>query len=154
MLETIFTGPWGLKVAEGGDGLKFNDLVAMVNKGLVFYKLKDYRVRAIRFENKPESRALLKQTLDENEKSAKNLILVYFNQGVITSDWDGPHISPIGAYDQEKQQVLIMDVDRDWYPPYWASVDKLLEAMLRPAPIDQGLLAGQTGGFVLVEPVR
>jgi hypothetical protein len=29
-------------------------------------------------------------------------------------------------------------------------VPKLLEAMLRPAPADQGVLAGETGGLVWV----
>jgi Phytochelatin synthase len=39
---------------------------------------------------------------------------------VLTGDWDGPHISPIGAYDRDARQVLIMDVDREWYVPYWS----------------------------------
>ena len=42
--------------------------------------------------------------------------------------------SPIAAYDQETRQVLIMDVDREWYVPYWTTDTKLLEAMLRRAP--------------------
>ena len=58
-------------------------------------------------------------------------MLAYFNQGVLTGDWDGPHISPIGAYDGSAREVLIMDVDREWYVPYWSPDEKLLEAMLQ-----------------------
>ena len=71
-------------------------------------------------------------------------------QGVLTGDWDGPHISPIATYDVDLRHVLIMDVDRQWYIPYWSSDEKLLAAMLRPAPANMGVLAGQTGGLVRV----
>ena len=74
------------------------------------------------------------------------------SKGVLTGDWDGPHISPIAAYNEETRQVLIMDVDREWYVPYWATDTKLLEAMLRPAPAEHGPLAGETGGLVWIKP--
>jgi hypothetical protein len=46
--------------------------------------------------------------------------------------------------------VLIMDVDRQWYGPYWTSDETLLDAMLRPVPPEHGILAGETGGVVRV----
>ena len=72
-------------------------------------------------------------------------MLIYYNQGVVTGDWDGPHISPIAAYDAERRRVLILDVDRQWYGPYWTSDEKLLEAMLRPAPTARTL--AETGAL-------
>jgi hypothetical protein len=55
-------------------------------------------------------------------------VLVYFDKGVLTGDWDGPHISPIATYDVDLRHVLIMDVDRQWYIPYWSSDElKLVE---------------------------
>ena len=77
----------------------------------------------------PETLASLRQALATNEASDQDIVLVYFNQGVLTGDWDGPHISPIAAYDKQTRQVLIMDVDREWYVPYWTTDTKLLEAM-------------------------
>lgn len=150
LLDTVFTGDWGKKVAEGGDGLKFHELVMLVKKGLKAYHLDNYTVKVIRPSNDPKGLALIKRVLAANERSSHDLVLVYFNQGVLTSDWDGPHISPIGAYDSRRNQVLIMDIDREWYPPYWSPVEKLHEALLRPAPADQGILAGQTGGLVWI----
>jgi hypothetical protein len=56
------------------------------------------------------------------------IVLVYFDKGVLTGDWDGPHISPIAIYDVDLRHVLIMDVDRQWYIPYWSSDElKLVE---------------------------
>jgi hypothetical protein len=43
-------------------------------------------------------------------------------------------------------------VDREWYIPYWSPAEKLLEAMLRPAPAEHGPLAGETGGLVWIKP--
>ncbi len=153
LLENVFTGIWADRVAEGGDGLKFDDLVLLVNESLRAYKLNIYRVEIVRLPNTPTGLAQLKQKLAENENNPDDLMLVYYNQGVLTGDWDGPHISPIGAYDgnPSNPQVLMMDVDRDWYPPYWSPVAKLLEATLRPAPADQGILAGEIGGIVWIK---
>jgi Phytochelatin synthase len=154
LLETVFTGDWAEKVAENGDGLKFDELVTLVNYGLRFYNLRNYSIEVIRPQNTPAGLNQIKQVLAANENSPNDLVLAYFNQGVLTSDWDGPHISPIGAYDPINQRVLIMDVDRDWYVPYWSSISKFQEALIRPAPIDQGILAGQIGGLIHIKPIR
>lgn len=42
----------------------------------------------------------------------------------------GGHISPIGAYDEETDSVLILDVAKYKYPPVWISVQKLHDAMI------------------------
>lgn len=155
LLQSVFTGEWEQRVAEGGDGLHFAELVNLVNNSLRYYRLqRNYTVEVIDPAHNPITIDELKQKLRANEDSLDDLMLVYFNQGVLTSDWDGPHISPIGAYDYNTLQVLMMDVDREWYPPYWSSVDKLMEAMLRPAPADQGILAGETGGIVWIRKNR
>lgn len=39
------------------------------------------------------------------------------------------HISPIGAYDNNTDSVLIMDVARFKYPPHWISLSILFDAM-------------------------
>ena len=78
-------------------------------------------------------------------------MLVYFNQGVITGDWDGPHISAIGAYDAANDRVLIMDVDRNWYVPYWTSTETLLAGAGEADRREHGVLAGGTGGYLCVQ---
>lgn len=155
LLQTVFTGNWGDKVAEGGDGVTFDELVQVVRRSLRQYGRNDYTVEIIRpSDDGAASLAMIRQALSANERSGNDLIVAYFNQGVLTSDWDGPHVSPIGAYDEGRRSVLIMDVDRDWYPPYWSSDAKLLEALLRPAPPEQFPLDGQVGGLLWIKKAR
>jgi len=140
-------------VAEGGSGITFNGLVALVQKSLARFQLRDYAVDVLRpADAQPETVARLRQALSANEASDRDVILVYFNQGVVTGDWDGPHVSPIGAYDARTGQVLILDVDREWYVPYWTADSRLLKAMRRPAPAQHGPLAGETGGLIWIKP--
>jgi hypothetical protein len=153
LLSMISDAKWASHVAESGSGVTFSEFVAMVNEALAASQLQDRAVEVVRpMDDTPEALADLRQTLIRNEASDQDVVLVYFNQGVLTGDWDGPHISPIAAYDQEARQVLIMDVDREWYVPYWTADTTLLEAMLRPAPAEHGPLAGETGGLVWIKP--
>jgi hypothetical protein len=145
------TREWSDQVKETGSGVTFPEFHQYVVASLNAYRL-DADVKV--FKPADRSKATLNQLrrlLVANERSAKDIVLIYFNQGVVTGDWDGPHLSPIGAYDAQRRRVLIMDVDRQWYVPYWTSDERLLDAMLRPAPADQRTLAGQTGGAVWVK---
>jgi hypothetical protein len=47
--------------------------------------------------------------------------------------------------------VLVMDLDREWYVPYWSPDAKLLDALLKPAAAAHGPLAGETGGLVWIK---
>ena len=149
LLETVGNRTWTDQGAEGGAGVTFTELVEVLEQSLRSYGIEGYAIEVIRpVDDSAATLARLRQALAANEASDRDLILAYFNQGVLTGDWDGPHISPIGAYDESARQVLIMDVDREWYVPYWSPDAKLLAAMLRPAPAEHGPLAGETGGLV------
>jgi Phytochelatin synthase len=153
LLSQISNAQWTGRVAEGGSGITFAEFVAVVRETLAAFHLHDHVVEVVRpRDDAPEALAVLRRALALNEASDRDIVLVYFNQGVLTGDWDGPHISPIAAYDQATRQVLIMDVDREWYVPYWTPDTQLLEATLRPAPAEHGRLAGETGGLVWIKP--
>jgi hypothetical protein len=155
LLEAVDDKTWNDKGAEGGDGVTFEEFVAVLEDSLRSYGIEDHALEVIRpADAGPASLAEVRHALAANEASEADLILMYFNQGVLTGDWDGPHISPIGAYDQGTGQVLVMDVDREWYVPYWSPEEKLLEAMLRPAPAEHGPLAGETGGLIWIKPAK
>ena len=151
LLEAAGSDRWSAQSAEDGDGVTFADLEAYVRAGLAAFGVEPAEVEVLRpTDASPATLERVRRLLAENERSDRDVVLVYFNQGVLTGDWDGPHIAPIGAYDPETRRVLIMDVDREWYVPYWSTDERLLAAMLRPAPADQGPLAGETGGLVRV----
>lgn len=71
-----------------------------------------------------------REILRANEENAADFLLVHFVQDDLTGAGGGPyaHISPIGAYDGATRRVLILDVDREWYSPYWVSDRDLLAA--------------------------
>ena len=152
LLEEVGDQDWAEKGAEGGDGVTFAEFVAVVEESLRTFGVEGYAIEVVRPANDTASSlAELRAALAANEASGRDLVLIYFNQGVLTGDWDGPHISPICAYDQGTRQVLVMDVDREWYVPYWAPDEKLLAALLKPAPAEHGPLAGETGGLVWIK---
>ncbi|MBO3759021.1 phytochelatin synthase family protein [Ciceribacter sp. L1K22] len=148
LLEATKDERWAEQAADEGDGVTFADLTEDTAQSLKAFNI-DAKVEAAQ-PTKDTTATLdaFRALLAANEESAKDLMLVYFNQGVVTGDWDGPHVSPIGAYDAATDRVLIMDVDREWYVPYWTKTETLFKALERPAPADQGVLTGETGGWV------
>lgn len=63
-----------------------------------------------------------------SSKLADTFIIVNFSRKVLGQTGDG-HFSPIGGYHKEKDLVLILDVARFKYPPYWVKLSELWEAM-------------------------
>lgn len=151
LLEAVDSRKWREQTKEDGDGVPFADLVERTETSLQALDIKATVSANPASANATATLDTFRKALAENEKSANDMIVVYFNQGVVTGDWDGPHVSPIGAYDAIHDRVLIMDIDRAWYVPYWTSTETLFKAMQRPAPQDQGVLAGETGGWVHVK---
>lgn len=146
---------WTAETAQNGPGVTFAELLKVIAQSLHAYDLENYEAETFKpTDASSHSLAQLQRILTANERSAKDIALVYFDQGVLTGDWDGPHISPIGAYDAGSRRVLVMDVDRRFYVPYWSPVRKLLQSMLKPVPARFGALAGETGGIVWVRPRR
>ncbi len=150
LLRAVGSPEWVRETQDGGRGVTWSELERYLRAGLEAYRL-DASIEAFRPHDRSD--ASLEQArgmLLANEQSAEDIVVVYFNQGTLTGSWDGPHISPIGAYDADLRRVLIMDVDREWYIPYWTSDLKLLDAMVRPAPAKWGALGGETGGLIRV----
>jgi hypothetical protein len=151
LLEAANDAEWTTKVADEGPGVTFADTEKYLRESLDGFDLKDAAITAVQpASDDAAALAALETALRENETSPDNVMLVYFNQGVITGDWDGPHISAIGAYDVARKTVLIMDVDRDWYVPYWTSTKTLLAALVKPISDEHGVLAGGKGGYLLI----
>ena len=148
--DRVANSEWTRRTNENGGGVTWRAFAEFLAASLAAFGL-DAQIETFRpADHSAETLERLRALLASNERSDRDIVLVYYNQGVVTGDWDGPHISPIAAYDAERRHVLILDVDRQWYGPYWTSDEKLLEAMLRPAPARLGLLAGETGGLLRV----
>ena len=71
-------------------------------------------------------------------------MVVSFSRGTLQQTGDG-HFSPIAGFHTESDSVLVLDVARFKYPPYWVSVSTLWDAM---APVDEA--TGEARGYVLL----
>lgn len=59
---------------------------------------------------------------------SESFIVANFSREVLGQTGDG-HFSPIGGYHKEKDLVLIMDVARFKYPPFWVPLEHLWASM-------------------------
>ena len=87
-----------------------------------------------------------RRALSGGERSPNDVMLLHFTQDTLTGDKGGPypHISPVGAYDEANRRVLIFDVDRKYYEPYWAADTQVYKAMAARTP------AFGSGGYVIL----
>jgi len=151
LLQAVDDAAWTKQTAQGGPGVTWEAFLGYVAKSLKAYGIVAQVTTLRPLDTTPATLEQVRALLRRNEASDRDIVLAYFNQGVLTGDWDGPHISPVGAYDEARARVLVMDVDRQWYVPYWSSDEKFLAAMLRPTPPRLGALAGETGGLIRIE---
>jgi glutathione gamma-glutamylcysteinyltransferase len=63
-----------------------------------------------------------------HSSSAKAFVVCNFSRPHLGQTGDG-HFSPIGAFHKERDLVLVMDVARFKYPPFWVGLKPLWEAM-------------------------
>lgn len=122
----------GTEGFEGRHGLTLDQLAAGLKEALGAYGAEGVTVSSVAVSS-PTAAALdkFRRTLAGNERSPDDIMLLHFAQDALTAASGGPypHISPVGAYDERTRRVLIFDVDRQWYEPYWASDIQVLKAM-------------------------
>jgi hypothetical protein len=151
LLDLVADADWARLSSEDGDGVTFAQLVTYAEAALRAVGVVDAKIEVLRPAiTRAEPRQATRAILSRNEQSADDVVMVYFNQGVVTGDWDGPHVALIGAYDAESDRVLVLEVDQAWYVPYWTPLEVLVEAMMRPTSAEHGPLEGETGGLVLI----
>lgn len=96
------------------------------------HKLEDFRVA-------------INRACVETENRKRNCVLVVsYSRKVVKQTGDG-HFSPIAAFDEASDQILILDTARFKYGAHWVPVTLLFEAML---PIDTD--TGKSRGYLLL----
>lgn len=132
---------------DGRHGLTLNQLAQASKEALAAYGAAGYTVSSATVNGK-SGLALenFRRALSGNEKNPSDIMLLHFTQDTLTGAPGGPfpHISPVGAYDTKTRRVLIMDVDRQWYEPYWAADTQVFKAMAVKTP------AFGAGGYVII----
>lgn len=112
-----------------------NDPKAKLNPGLTLQDLRgvleayDTRVQLYHADRRPgegtdDFRSALKKALSDST----HFVIVNFHGKTMGAPSDG-HISPVAAYDEKSDSVLLLDVAGYLNPWYWAPVEHLYRAM-------------------------
>ena len=86
--------------------------------------------------------------LSGTEANHQPLLVTSFSRSALGQTGDG-HFSPIAAYHEESDQVLVLDVARFKYAPYWVRVEDLYQSMRSPDPD-----TGKPRGWFLLSPPK
>jgi hypothetical protein len=91
------------------------------------YTLQDFRKDVIKVLTEPSQ---LAQNIDRNTPLGlpNGILVVSFGRSALHQTGDG-HFSPIAAYHQATDQVLVLDVARFKYQHYWVKLETLYAAM-------------------------
>ena len=151
LLDKVTVEQWKQRLGEGGMNGEYGiapieRLGKITEAAFKSYGFSNASVKVVHVENtSAQTKKELIAVLRENEKSAKDFVIANFNQKFFTDDAEAGHIAPIAAYDAEKERVLIFDPDRDYFEPYWISMDTFLAGM---ATLDKGAKAYR--GYVVI----
>ena len=137
ILERVDVVHWKERVSRKGHknrrGLTIDMLGQAVEAALRTYNIPCERIDVVSLnpnmtgiEKRKEE---LRQRLKSLEKTDTFFIIAHFNQGIFTGGLHIPHISPVGAYDNEKNRVLILDVDPEQPEPYWVTFETFFEGL-------------------------
>ena len=92
--------------------------------------------------------AFREQVVASVASPAPPYLVATFSRSVLGQTGDG-HFSPIAGYDAQSDHVLVLDVARFKYPPWYAPLPLLYEAMLPHDPVTQ-----RPRGFLRVAPAE
>ena len=127
------------------NGMDFNEFESLA-------RCHGIRIRAQRNDAKNHSEACnhnLSQfrsyvaAISSSDKS-ESFIVANFSRKVLGQTGDG-HFSPIGGYHKDRDLVLIMDVARFKYPPFWVPLEMLWASMA----VDDETTKSPRGYFIL-----
>ena len=97
LLEKVANDQWAKETAQGGSGVTWDEFVADVRASLAAYGLAADADVLKPQDNSAATLAQVRRKLTENELSDRDIILVNFDQGVLTGDWDGPQLFVVPA---------------------------------------------------------
>lgn len=92
-----------------------------------------------------EFRQVVKETCTSStQKLPSSFLVVSYTRKVLGQTGTG-HFSPIGAYDEASDNVLILDTARFKYGPHWVPLELIFEALI---PVDPD--TGKSRGYVVL----
>lgn len=161
-IEAPATPSWGPYKTFTQDNL-FNDRareLGVARGGLQLEQLKalleTYPVEATAVHASDTTLDAFRTAISQDFADPTGFVIVNFLRSALGQEPNGPieaklagHFSPIAAYDEATDSVLMMDVARYKYPPLWIPTSELFDAM-NTTDVD----SGKTRGFLLVRAAK
>lgn len=108
--------------------------------------LREHRVQALVTHASAATVAEFRSHVRTTSNDVNDFLLVNFSRAVLGQKGEG-HFSPIGAYHEGTDRVLVLDVARYKYTPSWVPVDLLFAAMT-----GKDSSSGKSRGWIWVAP--
>ena len=137
ILEKVRAANWKERMLDkgykGGRGLPLAVLGEVVKSSLDAYGIAYTFFETVQARKKPDPSDKIKDVLWKRlqafEIRGDCLIIIHFDQGAYVPTLNVPHISPVGSFDPETGDVIILDVDPEQEKPYRISFDTLYNGL-------------------------
>lgn len=132
ILKKVNHEAWNRFFVDGGKSVTLDEFGNIAEAALKTFGISGYKVEVVHVNKADKAeRIQIKKILAQNEKNDHSFVIANFLQSEFTGDPEGAvgHVAPVAAYEAKKDRVLIMDPDREWYEPYWVSIETFLKGM-------------------------
>ena len=137
ILNRVDVADWKARImpADGSSkrGMPLNDLRTAVSHSLSAYGLSRGAMDVVSLGANDVDAATQKTQLLNHlisfEHYPDQFFIAHFNQGIFLKGLHFPHISPVGAFNREAGEVLVLDVDRHGPGPYWVPFDTFFKGL-------------------------
>ncbi len=139
---------WRIATRNSSTGLGLHELAKEWKKLLIKMQLENKYQIHFRELNSENSKQDFKKALDLLMQN-KAWIILNYDQGVVMGEGSYGHFSPVGSFNKSTNEILIMDVDRQWYEPYWIDLKMAYKSMNT-----KDNLLGTHHGFLWIEKIQ
>ncbi|MBF0119376.1 MAG: phytochelatin synthase [Desulfobacterales bacterium] len=137
ILEKVKTANWKKRMSEKGDngkrGLPLSVLGEVLKDSLDAYGINYKAIEIVQaskdYDKAQKIKNKLLTRLIEFERKGNCLIIAHFDQGAFVQTLNIPHISPVGAFDIQSGDIIMLDVDPEQVRPYKISFDIFYEGL-------------------------
>jgi hypothetical protein len=138
LLERMDDPHWAKEITPpDGNGVSLVELSAELARALPLFDIPGWSVTHHIVAGMDDASAdAFRAELRAMERDGDRLIAGNYHLATTYGDdWDIGHFSPIGAYDAGRDRVLLLDVWKRDYEPYWVGFTQLLRGMTPVSPV-------------------
>ncbi len=159
ILEKVRTAHWKERMSDKGyngrRGLPLPVLGDVVKSSLDAYGIVYKAVETVQTPKNSGSFItagdVLRKRLDDFEKGGDCLVIAHFDQGAFVPTLNIPHISPVGGFDAETGEVIMLDVDPDQEKPYRITFDTFYSGLSSNYNHVLRAYGYDSGGYVFIK---